>query len=521
MTLVRGGTVFDGSTPEGAVHDVLLADGRVAEVGPRLRAGGARVIDAADAWVMPGFVDAHSHCDLSVLTGSAMELRARAGVTTEIVGQDGLGFAPVDSAAGEIMAEVLAPIVGESDPSTWEGISAYLREVDLGSYARVATLIPHGALRARIAGRADRPLDAGECCKLGELVCAAAADGAVGLSTGLSYPPAIWSQTEEIVVAASALPPGRPYVTHVRDYGARFDAALDEALAVGVGSGRPVHLSHFHVSGPGRDGQAGAYLDRLGRAAGSGLSLSWDSYPYVHACTFLGTVLPPRYQAMSSRRLLGLLSEPAGAAAVAADVDAAGPGATVAVDWDRLLLAGLEQTPLAAWSGRSVGAVAADEHRTPGQVVVEVVRRLAGHACVLVEQGYPANIVEIANQPSQVVGSDGIPGCGVPHPRAAGSFLRFLRWARDGVLGVSVGEMISKMTARTAALFGLDVGRLVPGASADLLIVDPEAITDGPDTGAFQPTAVRYSFLAGELQLDDGRWLARRLPNLALRGTRS
>jgi len=123
----------------------------------------------------------------------------------------------------------------------------------------------------------------------------------------------------------------------------------------------------------------------------------------------------------------------------------------------------------------------------------------------------------IAREPGHVVGSDGILGSGVPHPRAAGAFLRYLRWARDGVVPVEPGAMVRAMTGATAELFGLPVGRLTPGAPADLLVVDPERLADGPDTGFWQPDAVRWSLIAGHPVVRDGRWTGMPLAGLALR----
>jgi N-acyl-D-aspartate/D-glutamate deacylase len=164
-----------------------------------------------------------------------------------------------------------------------------------------------------------------------------------------------------------------------------------------------------------------------------------------------------------------------------------------------------------------VSSIAAAEGTTSGAVVVETVRRLAGNACILVPQGHMDNVRTIASGRRQVVGSDGIPGSGVPHPRASGTFLRFLRWARDGVIPVPVGDMVARMTGRTARLFGLPVGVLAPGRPADVLVLDPAELADGPDLGRYAPRAVRWSFVAGHSVVDDGRWMAPRLRGLALR----
>jgi N-acyl-D-amino-acid deacylase len=517
--VIRGGTVFDGAAPTGRRLDVRIQDGRVTALAPQLPRDGAREIDANGAWVMPGFVDTHSHGDLGVLSGTAMELRARAGVTTEVVGQDGLGLAPVSGPAAELVADVLRPITGEKPPAEWPTVADYLRTVDAGAFARVATLVPHGAVRGMVMGHAARPATAEERADIARAVTAGMADGAVGLSSGLSYPPALWSETEELVEAAAAMPSGRGrYVTHLRDYGDRFDHAVEEAMTIGLSSRRPLHLSHFHVSGPGRGGTAPRYLERLRLVADQGVPVTWDSYPYTLACTFLATVLPVDLQVRPGTDLAVLLADPREAAEVAARLDREGPGATIAVGWDKVLLSGLVGTVLAEWDTRSVADVAQSLGRSSGDVVVEVVRRLAGQACILVAQGHVDNVRTIATGHEQVVGSDGIPGSGVPHPRASGTFLRFLRWARDGVIDVGVGEMVRRMTGGAADLFGLPTGRIAEGRPADLLVVDPTALDDGPDVGPWSPTAVRYSFLAGEPVLDDGTWMAPRLPDLALRG---
>jgi N-acyl-D-amino-acid deacylase len=289
-------------------------------------------------------------------------------------------------------------------------------------------------------------------------------------------------------------------------------------MTIALRSRRPLHLSHFHVSGPGRGGTASRYLERVRSVAEQGIPVTWDSYPYTLACTFLTTVLPVELQVRSGADLAAHLADPREAAEVAARLDREGPGATIAVGWDKVLLSGLVGTALAEWDTRPVADVARSLGRSSGGVVVEVVCRLAGRACILVAQGHADNVRSIAGSPEQVAGSDGVPGSGVPHPRASGTFLRFLRWARDGIVDVGVAEMVRRMTGGAADLFGLPVGRIAEGRPADLLVIDPTSLDDGPDVGPWSPNAVRHSFLAGEPVLDDGRWLAPRLPGLALRG---
>lgn len=515
--VLRGGTVFDGVAPDGSPRDVRIRAGVVAEVGPQLPTSGAVEVDVAGSWVVPGFIDAHSHCDLGVLSGHEMELRALAGVTTEIVGQDGLGPFPVTPESLELMAESLLPITGESVGAGWDRISGYLDEVDAGAFARAAVLVPHGAVRARVIGAADRAATGREVSAMQSLVAQGMTDGAVGMSSGLSYSPAQFATTEELIQLCKAMPAERGrYVTHLRSYGDAFDQALDEALSIAANSRRPLHLSHFHVSGPGRAGTAPRYLDVLNQAKGRGVQMSWDSYPYRSACTFLSSVLPAEVQSLTTAERLHLLTHMP--ESVAQRLDVTGPGPTVAAGWEDIRLAGLAGTELRAWDGRTVAAVSRDAGISSGAVVSRILAEYAQTACMVVNQGHDENIKAIAADVRQVVGSDGIPGAGVPHPRAGHSFLRFLRWSRDGEIGVSVGDMVRKMTAQTAELFQLSTGRLSPGSPADLLVLDPELLDDGPDLGRSTPTAVRQSYIGGEAVVVDGQWLGRKLNRTALRG---
>jgi N-acyl-D-amino-acid deacylase len=515
--VVTGGLLFDGSGGPPVRADVHVRDGRVVEAGAAPPDAGR--IDAGGAWVLPGFVDAHSHADLAVLSGEAMEVRARAGVTTEIVGQDGLGYAPVTGAAAGLMAGVLAPLTGvRSGAPAWPGVAGYLDACDAGAYARVAALVPHGAVRAAVTGMADRPATGPERDRIAELVAEGMRDGAVGLSSGLSYPPARWAETGELVAAARpAAATGGRYVTHLRGYGDGFAEAIEEALRIGREAGVAVHFSHFHVSGPGRDGRAAAYLAPLRRARSQGQRISHDSYPYTVSCTFLAAVLPGWLQAQPPEELLVSLRRPATAARAARELDAAGPGSTFAVGWDGVLLAGLAGTADADLDGCPVPEAAARRHATVGTLVVGLAERTELMACVLVRQGHDSNVRAVAAEPGHVVGSDGILGSGVPHPRAAGAFLRYLRWARDGVVDVEPTAMVRSMTAATAELFDLPVGRLVPGAPADLLVADPDRLADGPDTGRWLPDAIRWSLIAGHPVVRDGAWTGDRIPGLALR----
>ncbi len=470
------------------------------------------VIDLDGAWITPGFIDPHSHADAAVLTGELMESRAHSGVTTEIVGQDGLGLSHAQGRAEEHMTEILTPIAGDVSGLLCKDVADYLARVDGGAYARVATLSTHGTIRASVMGRDLVPATDEQLSEMAHRFLGDMRAGAMGLSTGLSYPPALASDSGEIVSLLDAAGPQTLYVTHLRSYGKDFDSALDEALHICELSHCRLHLSHFHASGPGREGAAREYLDLLATITPSP---SMDSYPYRHACTFLTALLPSQLQDLSYSGLQDALRT--NQDTLASEIAATGPEATISVGWEGLVVAGLAG-PQAQWNGLSLSRIGEITLQSPEDVICQILTEQPRSPMVLVPQGHDGNIREIAQSSMQVVGSDGIFGSGGPHPRLTGTFFRVLRQANDGVLDITVEEAVAKMTSRTAAIFGLKTGVIAPGYPADLLVMDPHSLDVGDDVHISTPTSVTQAFIGGERTIKDGVWQGIKLSGMAVRG---
>ena len=513
-TLLRGGIVFDGVSPRRQHLSVLIRDGVIGEVGPTISPSEANtILDIDGAWLTPGFIDPHSHADAAVLTGEQMENRAHSGVTTEIVGQDGLGLAHATGLAADRMTEILTPIAGDVTGLLSNGVGEYLDRVDSGAYARAASLSPHGTIRAAITGRNLVPVSDSQLTDMIVRFLSDMREGSLGLSTGLSYPPAIASNTAEIASLLLAAGSGTPYVTHLRSYGKDFDAAVDEALDIAHESGCHLHFSHFHVSGPDRQGLAGRYLQRIAEREPQA---TLDSYPYRHACTFLTALLPARLQDLSYQGLQDTFR--AEKSAIADELARGGPEATISVGWDDLVVSGLTG-PYESVNSMTLSDIGARTGDSPAQAVVDIVVSQPQSPMVLVPQGHLENMVNIAKSPMQVVGSDGIFGSGGPHPRLTGSFFRFLYDAMAKTVPLSVEQAVSKMTHRTAKIFGLHLGVIAPGYPADLLIIDPEKIDRGDDVAPSRPASIQHAFIGGKQTIDSGVWQGRKLSGVSVRGT--
>ena len=334
--VIRGATILDGSGEPGVRGDVAIDGDSIADIGRIAPTAGVRTIDADGLTLSAGFIDMHAHSDLMVIAEPEHRLKVRMGVTTELLGQDGLSYAPGTPEAVIGMRDMVAGINGTPDIDyDWTTVAGYLERVQGARPAvNVAYLVPHGLLRLSVLGMADRVATADERRQMSELADGGMRDGALGLSTGLTYPPGQWSDTREITDLCRAIAPHAGiYVTHHRDYGAGLIGSVEEALRIGADAGVPVHFSHFHISGRPWKDRAPELLAILDAARGTGQDVTLDAYPYLAGSTFLGAFLPDSVQGGSPEEIVAKLRQPEVRRAVVAELDVQ-PKQFMQVGWD-------------------------------------------------------------------------------------------------------------------------------------------------------------------------------------------
>jgi N-acyl-D-amino-acid deacylase len=289
--LISAGRIIDGTGNPWFRGDVGIRGDRVAAIG-RLAGATARVvIDAAGKVVCPGLVDAHVHGDLALFTDPLHEPAIRQGVTTYIIGQDGVAMAPASPAVLEYMCRYTAGFSGGADwlarPAEdrphWSSMDEYLSCFDRRSAVNVACLVPNGNVRMEVLGLATREPTAGELADMQRRVHEAMEQGAVGLSSGLDYIPSLYAQEAELAGLCQAIEPyGGVYVTHMRRYDpAGVAGSLGEVFRIGESAGVGVHVSHFNS-------QAGLALPLLDEARRRGIDVTYDLYCYLAGSSILG-----------------------------------------------------------------------------------------------------------------------------------------------------------------------------------------------------------------------------------------
>ncbi|HEY2671510.1 MAG TPA: amidohydrolase family protein [Rugosimonospora sp.] len=487
--VIRGGSVLDGTGGPPLLADVAVNGDRIVAVvqrGDPVRAAGAgspagadgsrgslpalREIDATDRFVTPGFVDAHVHADAAIFDPDVQHAVLRQGVTTLILGQDGVSFAPGSPSTVGFATRYFAAVNGAHpllEPGTGTSVAGLLDGYTGRIACNAAYLVPHGTVRYEVMGADPGALGPDQLTRMLTLIEDGLADGAVGLSTGLEYTPGGYATAEELIRLCAPLG-GRPYVTHMRGYESDAGTGMAEATAIGRGSGAPVHISHYH--GPATE--LGAMVDR---ARDGGLDLTFDSYPYLRGSSTLALVTLPAF--------LPTADLDATAAALRDPETVRRLRDRWPEDlWPRITLSCVEHPDWAWTEGLRLPDAARRAGLDPAGLAVELlVATGLGVGCVFDQPPAASedSVRALLRHPAQIGGSDGIYRGGRPHPRGFGAFARLLgRHVRElGDWGWP--EAVQHLASAPARRFGLaDRGLVRPGHAADLVVLDPETIAD-------------------------------------------
>ena len=477
-TLLRGGTLLDGSGAPGRRADLAIQDGRVAAIERPGRLSAIEEIDCKGLAVCPGFLDTHTHTDLAALRDPDIAMKARQGVTLDVLGQDGIGVAPLPAGKRELMARVIAGLDGTFEGWDWEDQGEYLDRLAASPTGiHLAALVPHGNVRLACLGMDDRPATPPEILAMQELLEESLEQGAIGLSTGLIYPPCCYAPTTELVALGRVLAKhDRPIVVHLRSESDYLVEAVDEMLRVGRESGCRVHISHIKIAGK----RNWPLVDQLLAALDSpDVRVTADQYPYTAGSTMMGAILPPWAHAGGFQATLARLSDPAQRARMKADLLAPPPHS-----WDNfwswagaegILVSDLPSGRRPECAGKSLAELCGSGD--PIDFAFDLLRdEEMGVGMIAFSQG-EAVISALMAHPKVNGCTDGLLG-GRPHPRAYGAFARILRLNREQKL-VPLEEMVRKLTRQAAEAMTLkDRGLLKVGAPADVVVFDPQTVAD-------------------------------------------
>jgi N-acyl-D-amino-acid deacylase len=509
--VVAGGRLYDGTGGPARRADVGVTDGRIVTLGDLSAAEAGARIDAAGHAVAPGFVDIHSHSDLSLLSAPGAPSKIRQGVTTEINGNCGMGPFPNPPARAVEIRSANANIDNDLAVAwDWQDLPGYAEAVArTGIALNQALLVGHMPLRVAAAGQAARPLDATETTALVRYLHAALDDGAVGFSTGLMFPPAMFAERDELLaIGRTVAEHDRVFAAHFRNYSDRMLEGVEEMLDLARTTGCRLQLSHLAVAGRRNWGKVPRALALIDAARRDGLDVACDIYPYVAGSANLSQLLPEWAQAGGAPGIVERLGRPSEVDRILHDWET-----ELFFGWDAVEVASLEPG-MAETLGLTVDRVGALWGMDGGRAAMELIRRSEDRVTMIAFGRSEDDLRAALRHEARSIGSDGLAmtpdgptGAGRPHPRNYGGYPRFLgRYVRDDAI-VPLEQAIAMCTSRPADRVGLtDRGRIAEGAAADLVVFDPATVLD---TATFQvpagdPIGIRDVIVGGVPVVRDG-----------------
>ena len=500
--IIRGASVIDGVLSPAFAADVGVKDGIIHKVGDLSRAEANRIIEAKNSFLSPGFIDIHSHSDFSLLINPRAESKVRQGVTTEVIGNCGSSAAPLFGAKLKRVREQ----VEELDVN-WKTLKEYRSRLEEGGVAvNVVPLTGQGNLRAAVVGYDERKPTREEMINMISLLERSLEDGSWGISTGLVYPPGVYSGFEELLGLISPVAQsGAIYATHMRNESDRVDEAVGEAVALAEQSGVSLQISHLKAQGKANWHLLDECIRRIEEARGKGLNVHCDRYPYTASSTDLDILLPEWVFQGGIAEELKRLADPGLREKIKEGV--------TWEDWEAVVISRVSSEANKVFEGEKLAALAAKKKLSPPDCLIELLLEEKTKVEALFFSLSPDNLARVLGLPYCMAGSDasakadyGPLSRGKPHPRAFGTFPRFLsRWADRGLL--SWEEAVHRITGLPAEKLCLaDRGVIKEGAAADLVVFKSDEIRDRAtyEEPQLYPEGIEYMIVNGEIVIEKG-----------------
>lgn len=516
---LQGGSVVDGTGAEAFRADVLVEDGMIAGVfrdgADSAVAENAKVIDASGMIVAPGFIDMHSHSDLALFRPEGVGVKLQQGITTELLGQDGLSVAPLSKEDHEEWQGRLSGLLGEEPRDwTWETVSEYFDAIDaIPPELNACYLLPHGPIRAAVVGNDDVPTTPEDRKKMGAMIQRGMDAGAVGFSTGLIYPPCSYADREELAdLNRYAAEAGGFFVVHMRNESHRVLDSFEEMRWVSEKSGCPLHVSHLKVAGlPNRELWPDL-LAAIDDARAQGLDVTFDQYPYAAGSTMLDALLPKWVHSGGVEQILERLGNPDTRQRIFDELTTPESSGASENMYARSGPEGVMVTWVKsdenAWViGKDLQEIADGMGEHPAVALMDLLLEERLAATMISFWGKEEDILPAMRHPAGLACTDGIYGPH-PHPRLGGAFPRILgEFVRERQV-LSLPEAIARMTSKSAARLGLsDRGVIAAGKAADITVFDPDTVESRAtyEEPLRPPRGIEYVLVNGRLAIERGK----------------
>jgi N-acyl-D-amino-acid deacylase len=516
--IVKNGYVVDGTGNPWFKADVGISSGKISEIGRLDQEEASKIIDASKLVVSPGFIDMHSHSDLSLLINPKAESKVRQGITTEVIGNCGGSGAPLNDVLKEEIKKT-TPIVEEANLELdWSTMAGYLNRLERqGVAVNVAPLVGHENIRVTTIGYDDRAPVKTELEEMKQTLAQAMKEGAFGMSTGLIYPPGCYAKTDELIELAKVVASfGGIYTSHIRGEGEKLLDSVKEAIEIGEKAGLPVEISHHKAGGKTNWGKVKESLKMMGEARARGVDVTCDVYPYIAASFGLSAMLPAWAHEGGTEKLLERLKDAKTRERLRREMEEGAPGQSSplkSAGWDATQIARCRSHP--EFEGKTVAEIAQNKKIDPFEFVFDLLIEENTAVSVVRFAMCEEDVCTVMQHPLSMIGTDssavapyGVLGKGKPHPRSYGTFPRMLgKYVREERV-LTLENAIRKMTSLPAQKLGLkDRGLIRKGICADIMVFNPERVVDKAtyvDPHQY-PDGIKYVLVNGKVTVERGK----------------
>lgn len=513
---ITNATIIDGTKKNRYIGQVLVHGSRIEEMTldvnlNYLQESDIEHIDGEGLVLCPGFIDTHSHSDLRVLECKVLEPKIRQGITTEILGQDGIAMAPLPVKYISDWKKNIGGLEGKNNSVDWtyETVEGYMNAIKSAKpTSNMMYLIPHGNVRITVLGLEDKIPNQRDIEQMKAVVRNAMDLGCAGLSSGLIYTPCAYSGEEEIIELCKVVAEFEgAFVVHQRSEANTILESMDEIIRIGMASGVHIHFSHFKICGKNNWHLLGNVLNKLDEAKEKGVKVTFDLYPYTAGSTMLGIVLPPWVHDGGTNKMLERLKDQQ-----IRDIlkdELLEQGST----WDNFIefagTSGIYITSVDSQEnqkviGKNLDEIGVMRGQDPIEAVFDLLIEENNNVGMIDYYGSEDHINEFIKRDEMNVCTDGLLG-GKPHPRTYGAFPRIIAKYVKQEEVITLEEAIHKMTYHPAQLFGMvDRGLIQEGAYADILLFDE---SEFKDLGTYLepeqfPTGLKMVMVNGRLVFD-------------------
>lgn len=516
--LIKNGLIVDGTGRTGYCADIGIKKEKIVQIGKNISCEAVEIIDAAGLTVTPGFIDVHSHNDLVPFMNDTLQgLKLMQGVTTELVGQCGLGVVPCDEKEDKLWKNYVRGVVG--DPAMeWKfhNLNDYMNQISsMGLKNNFSALISHGAIKTSVMGFDNSEPSEGQLNSMCKIADDAMNQGAFGMSLGLQYMPGIFSKKDELIAMCKVIKSHNGILmVHLRNHDSTITNALNEIFDVAEISGVKLHISHLKSYNSKDLGcPAQTLIKYVERAAERGISITFDEHLYLSGSTLMTQLLPVFVAGNGTDSMLNNLKDKKILSKVKNELVnrsiryAGWDNYSLVTGWDGILITSLKNTKNLKYIGRTVGEISKELGTHPVDFAANlIVDEQGGVGIVTLNVFSEEDTIELIKHPLQMVGSDSIPA-GVPHPRLYGNFPLFIGKYVRQKKSLSIEQAIYKSTLLPAKTIGFkNIGELSIGKIADISIFDYNEIIGYEDyyNPTKKPVGIKHVILNGKLAVRDG-----------------